>query len=500
MNLSQIDGYIGTWESDLINNKQTWSKNCIKMLGLSLLDEPSWEDFLANVHPKDRQQLIDASQAHIEHNTKYQVEFRIMSGTDDNRWMRLVGEVELDADGKPQTMRGTLQDISDQKCIEIKLLESESRLQEALDHACIAYWEFARGSDTAIWSKQICQLMGLPSDFQPSPDKPYQLINDNDRQAVIDSLQHSFDTCEDHQLEYRIKRHDNGEERWIECRGKTVLDGHGVPKKLTGFIQDITERKQTEHEQRIAAIAFESQEGMMITDAKCIVIKVNHAFTRITGYSAEDVIGQTPRLLSSGMQGKDFYVAMWNSINEHGTWQGEIWNRRKVGKVYPQHLTITAVKAPNGAITNYVGTLLDITLSKAAADKIEKLAYYDPLTSLPNRRLLQDRLQQALSASARTCKKGAVLFIDLDKFKNLNDTQGHETGDLLLQQVAERLSSCVREGDTVARLGGDEFIVLLENLVEHVYEAAAQTEIICKKILTLINEPYHFFQIAFIPL
>lgn len=243
------------------------------------------------------------------------------------------------------------------------------------------------------------------------------------------------------------------------------------------FVSRTWQRQAIDAEElRVAATAFESQEGMMVTDANSVILRVNHAFTKITGYSSDEAIGQVPQLLSSGKQSKEFYADMWKDINDTGAWEGEIWNRRKSGEIYPEHLTITVVKNSAGIITNYVATFTDITTSKAASDEIKNLAFYDPLTQLPNRRLLIDRLNHALAASARSGERGALVFLDLDHFKTLNDTLGHDVGDLLLQLVAGRLSAVVREGDTVARIGGDEFVVLLEGLSEHNIEAAAQTE------------------------
>jgi diguanylate cyclase (GGDEF)-like protein/PAS domain S-box-containing protein len=288
--------------------------------------------------------------------------------------------------------------------------------------------------------------------------------------------------------EYRV-RFDDGTVRW--------LSGKATPQRQRdgsvlwhGFIFDATERKRAEENLRIAATAFESQEGMFITDASGIILRVNQAFSRITGYPAEEAIGKTPSLLSSGRHDAAFYAAMRESIERDGAWQGEIWNRRKNGEVFPEWLTITAVKDNDGRVTHHVSTLTDITQRKEAEDRIKHLAFYDPLTRLPNRRLLIDRLHQAMAASTRSGCEGALVFVDLDHFKILNDTLGHHMGDLLLQQVAQRLTVCVREGDTVARLGGDEFVVMLEDLSKNPREAAAQTETVGEKIVHALNQPY----------
>jgi diguanylate cyclase (GGDEF)-like protein/PAS domain S-box-containing protein len=269
-----------------------------------------------------------------------------------------------------------------------------------------------------------------------------------------------------------------------------VRDAAGNAVSVVGTSLDISERKQAELEFRIAATAFESQEGMMVTDANKNILRVNKAFSKISGYTAEEAIGQTPRLVSSGHHHEDFYASMWQSIAENGGWEGEVWNRRKNGEVYPQHLTITAVMGVNGVVTNYVATFTDVTLRNAAEAEINHLAFYDVLTRLPNRRLLIDRLNHALSAGSRLGWGGALLFLDLDHFKTLNDTLGHDVGDLLLRQVAERLTVCMREGDTVARLGGDEFVIMLEDLSKLPLEAAAQAENIANKILATISQPF----------
>ncbi len=259
---------------------------------------------------------------------------------------------------------------------------------------------------------------------------------------------------------------------------------------ITRIRKTENELLESEANLRIAATAFESQESLMITDANAVILRVNQAFIENTGYTAEEAVGQTPRMFKSGRHYPDFYREMWATLLKTGKWQGEIWDRRKNNEIYPKWLTISAVKGHDGIVTHYIGSHIDITDRKAAEVAIKNLAFYDPLTRLPNRRLLLDRLNQALVSSARNSTKGALLFIDLDNFKTLNDTLGHDVGDLLLQQVAERLTASVREGDTVARLGGDEFVVLLEDLSEKALEAAEQTKTIGDKFIAALNQPY----------
>jgi diguanylate cyclase (GGDEF)-like protein/PAS domain S-box-containing protein len=248
--------------------------------------------------------------------------------------------------------------------------------------------------------------------------------------------------------------------------------------------------RQNEERLRIAAVAFETQEAIMITDVNECIIQVNSAFTDITGYQPEEVKGMTPRVLKSGVHDIKFYKTMWDSIKTHDGWRGEIWNRRKCGEIYPEHLVITAIKDASDTVTHYLSTFSDITLRKLNEEKIHNLAFFDPLTNLANRRLLEDHIEQALASSSRTLDYCALFFIDLDHFKNLNDTLGHKLGDELLVQVAMRLKECVREGDTVARPGGDEFIILLQNLGRDQIQAANYAGKVAEKILARCNQPY----------
>ena len=271
--------------------------------------------------------------------------------------------------------------------------------------------------------------------------------------------------------------------------GRRWLETHAVPLQHQGqtvhlaVTRDVTERQLSDEAQRIAATAFESQQGMIVTNAQRVILRVNRAFGEITGFSASDAVGQTPGLLKSGRHDSAFYATMTQALNGEGAWAGEIWNRRKNGEIYPQWLAISAVKDKAGQTTHYVAIFNDISDRLSAQAQFETLSFYDPLTQLPNRRLLLDRLEQALHVSTRHARKNALLFVDLDNFKTLNDTLGHSQGDALLVQVAQRLKVCSREGDTVAHLGSDEFVVLLEDLSEDDIEAATQVEAVGEKIL-----------------
>jgi len=272
---------------------------------------------------------------------------------------------------------------------------------------------------------------------------------------------------------------------WCEWHVTSLRDDHGKVVQIMATVQDITERCEAEERLRLWASVLEySAEGICICDAQQRILLVNPAFQQLTGLSAEEAVGKTPRILQSGRQTQGFYAAMWHTIRETGRWHGEIWNRRKNGEMYAEWLSISTVYDKKRQVTHYIGIFSDITARKEADEHLLHLAQYDALTDLPNRVLLLDRLGQLTKAIRREQSKGAVLFIDLDHFKAINDTLGHAAGDLLLQTVAKRLTDSVRSTDTVARMGGDEFIVTLPQL--HQVEDAA---LVAEKLLAAISTP-----------
>lgn len=256
------------------------------------------------------------------------------------------------------------------------------------------------------------------------------------------------------------------------------------------FLEKTETQRQAEVDLRVAATAFESQEGVIITDAETNVIRVNRAFSAITGYELHEIQGKPVRTLKSGRQNKSFYQDLWCSIVKTDKWNGEIWNRRKNGELYPAWLAITAVRDPQGQITHYVGAFVDITQRKQAEERIERLAYYDTLTQLPNRHLLLDSVQKACARSSQQDNCGAILLIDLDNFKFLNESQGHKLGDQLLQEISLRLRNQVHEPNAVFRWGGDEFVVLLTQLDPKLATAQADARAIGENLLARLQGPY----------
>lgn len=360
------------------------------------------------------------------------------------------------------------------------------RLKLATEASAVGIWEFDLITKSYQWDDTMYALFGMdPKTVSPRNDDWIKLLSAKDLQRMREATRATIQHDQPFSMTFQINRLD-GQVRFMHNRAALYSDDHGVPRRLIGATEDVTQRMQQEAELRVAAAAFESHESMLVTNARLEILRVNPAFSALFGYTSDEVVGQNPRLLKSGRHAADFYAAMWAELVQHHRWQGEIWDVRKDGLEFPCWLCITAVCDDKGVVTHYVATHTDITLRKVAEDEVKRLAFFDPLTNLPNRRLLSDRLHQAVINAKRSQGHAALIFVDLDKFKPVNDRHGHAAGDQLLQAVAHRLRTCVRESDTVARVGGDEFVVLLPSVT-----LAQDAMQVAEKMHARLRAPFH---------
>lgn len=362
---------------------------------------------------------------------------------------------------------------------------AEKRLKLATEASGVGIWEFDLVTKRYQWDDAMFALFGLdPKNAGPRNDEWIKLLPAADLQRMRQATRATITQDMRFDMTFQIHRPD-GQMRFMRNRAALYSDDHGAPRRLIGATEDVTQRKQQEADLRVAAAAFESHESMLVANAQVEILRVNQAFTKLFGYASSEVLGKSPQLLKSNRHTGDFYAAMWFGLIHHHGWQGEVWNTRKSGEEFLCWLSITAVCDDADVVTHYVATYTDITLRKAAEDEVKHLAFFDPLTNLPNRRLLADRLHQGVTHAKRDKGHVALIFVDLDRFKPINDRYGHAAGDQLLQSVAHRLRACVRESDTVARVGGDEFVVLLDG-INNTNDAMQVAE----KIHAVLLEPF----------
>ncbi|PKO90039.1 MAG: diguanylate phosphodiesterase [Betaproteobacteria bacterium HGW-Betaproteobacteria-12] len=362
----------------------------------------------------------------------------------------------------------------------------EARLKLALDSVELGIWELDHRSGSTTWSEPLRHLFGL--DQAPTSIAAFlAMVHPEDRPGVEGRLAELSTPHDEVRVEEFRARHQRGHWIWIEARGRALRrDAQGAPLNSVGTMIDISRRKQAEMEHRLSSTVFtQINDGVCITDPDNRILLTNEAFTRLTGYSAEEVRGQTPALLRSGSHSPAFYRALWEALAVHGNWQGEITNRRKDGELTTEWLSISAVHDENGRLANYVGIFSDLSERKAAAERIQYLSSYDPLTNLPNRNLFADRLAQSLLGAQRFERQTAVILLDLDRFRSINESLGPPAGDEALREIVRRLNLQVREGDTVGRRSGNEFGFVMANLgQEHDAIALAQ------RMLDAIAEPF----------
>ncbi|MCP5251687.1 MAG: EAL domain-containing protein [Burkholderiales bacterium] len=370
------------------------------------------------------------------------------------------------------------------------LHKTNERLTNILGGTGIGTWEWHVPTGAMIIDEDFARILGysLAALLPFTRDKWIDCIHPEDRGRANELLTRNFTVDNQYyDCEMRV-RHKSGQWIWALSRGKLISHiHHNQPEWIVGTLLNITQCKQNEESLRIIQLVYQNtSEAIMITDRNACIIDVNPAFTRLTGYTLDEISGENPKILSSGKQDKRFYEQMWKALTDSGTWTGEIWNRKKNGEEYLERLTINTIYHPDNTVQYRVAQFSDITEKKFADSLIWSHANFDALTNLPNRRLFADRLNQAIQNAERNHFQVALFLIDLDHFKEINDTLGHHIGDALLIEVAKRIKGCLRKSDTVARLGGDEFTVILTQL-----KSLTTAEQIAQNIIDALAIPLH---------
>jgi diguanylate cyclase (GGDEF)-like protein/PAS domain S-box-containing protein len=445
------------------------------------------------VHPADLQATLERMEEQLDgRSARYRSEHRLRCKDGSYRWILARGRVlERDAEGKPLRMAGTFCDTTARHEAEEELRAREATLRSLL--AALGEGVLMRDSSgkTLLANAAATRLLGLTEAQMAhfdQPSSPLHFLREDGSPCPPAELTGNRTLADGrpHTGVIGVRRPD-GSLSWLLARSEPVLAG--LPPRHTGVVTtltDITRQRETEEELRLADKVFaNSVEAIVITAADQRILRVNPAFCTATGYRPEEVIGRSPNLLRSERHDQAFFQAMWRAIEKLGVWQGEVWNRRKDGTTFPEWLSISAVRDAGGRLSHYVGVLTDITERKAQEAQIAFLAHHDPLTSLPNRSLMLERLERRTLQSQRDKSRFALLFLDLDHFKHINDSLGHAVGDELLQEIARRLAECVRASDSVGRLGGDEFLILLADLA-----AAADAASVAEKIIAAMVPPF----------
>ncbi|WP_373002704.1 EAL domain-containing protein [Sulfurimonas sp.] len=371
----------------------------------------------------------------------------------------------LYSNGDVIAVLGIFWDITDFNEEKENLKKLEYGLNKAQELANIGHWELNLATNDLFWSDEVYRIFGLqPQEFGATYEAFLEYIHPDDVDLVNRSYTDSVAGKRGYHVTHRIVRK-NGEIGFVEERCEHEFDIEGNVTRSIGTVHDITKQKIAQNELMLASEVFSKMsDGVVITDANQKIIKVNEAFTKITGYTTEELEGNTPKAFSSGWHDEAFYQKMWDDINHHGQWNGEIIDRKKNSERYTAEMHIIALHNDEGTLTNYISITNDISKKKEQEKLIHNLAYFDALTELPNRVLFEERVVSRMPFTKRNDKKMALIFIDMDNFKNVNDTLGHFMGDIFLIEVANTIKETLREQDTLARLGGDEFTILVEDI------------------------------------
>lgn len=463
LNRAQAVASVGSWLMDVRSNVLSWSEESYRIFGVQPGTPVTYETFLHCIHPDDRAFVDHRWRAALQ-GQPYDITHRLIVNG-QLKWVRERAELHFDPNGRLIGGIGTTQDITEHRMLENALCQSQEQFMKVFDEAPIGMLICDLACKSIQSNRALQKIFGYSeAELLSIPFR--QIIHPDDMDSVVEShrrlLQGNGDSYQ--QEDIRYLRKDN-EVVWVRATTALVRDIQGKPSFTITMLEDVTERKQAEEDMKLAALVYQSSsEAIQVTDANNRIIATNPAYTEITGYTAQEVIGKNPGLLRSDRHDKAFYETMWEELNSTGRWQGEIWNRRKNGECYVEWLSISTIYHADGSVHRRVALFSDITAKKKNEELVWHQANYDGLTGLPNRHMLHDRLERAIRKAHRVALPLALLFIDLDRFKEVNDSLGHEIGDILLKEAAQRMESCVRESDTVGRFGGDEFVIILSEL------------------------------------
>lgn len=476
------------WLSGPDLGRTYFNRAWLEFTGRSLQQE-SGEGWHKGVHPEDLPACREQARLAAAQHAPYTLEYRLWHASGTYRWVLDRAMPRIGADGEFLGYVGLCIDITDLRLAQEALAASEEEFRSLVTNIPGVVYRCAldRAWTVGFVSPLIEALSGYPPEaFTQGERGLVSLIHPEERDRVLGEIRQQLRERGSFVAEYRILDK-SGAVHWVLASGRAHGGAGGRrPDHLSGALFDVTPIKAAEERLRQTAIVFDNTtEGIMITDAQGTIVAVNRAFTEITGYAADEVQGKHPRMLSSGRHDEAFYQAMWQALEQTGHWRGEIWNRHKNGEVIPLLQTISAVRDESGRVTGYVAMFSDISHIKQTEARLEKLAYHDALTGLPNRLLFDERLEHAIEQATRHGERLAVLYFDLDRFKQLNDSLGHQVGDALLEAIAARLKGRLRKSDTLSRRGGDEFTVLLENLRQP--EQAAN---VARDILRQLAKPF----------
>ena len=478
----------GVWEWDLTTDKVYYSEILQKQLGYNGHEfTDALTEWSGRVHPDDVDNTIQAVQAHLKGDTDiYRAEFRMRKKDGSYAWMLAIAKATRDANGKPLKLSGTHTDLTQQKELEAALIKQQDISKSLIN-----------GFPDLVWLKDEQGVyLAANHRFEDFFGHSTEAIIGNTDYDFVDQALADFFRAHDQKTmakggpsinEETITFAKDGHQETIETIKIPIVQNDGKLLGVLGVGRDITDRKKAQAQLSLSASVFSNaHEGILICDKEVKIIDVNPFFQEISGYSKEEALGKNPNIFASGIHDSSFYETMWAQIKTKGFWKGEIWNRNKSGELYAILSNISIIYDEKGEISHYLSVFTDISYLKAHQEQLENMAHFDSLTKLPNRVLLADRLQQAINRSKRNETILAVCFIDLDDFKPVNDTHGHNVGDKLLIELAKRLHAHLREEDTLARIGGDEFVLLLECL-----EGKDDITHLVNKLLSLIIEPFN---------